>query len=226
MKAAKGNDAAQRPQDRRPCSGSRALVDRDRVDEVVDRDEEQHRHGRQEEQDERNAVDHALGSIRECFPQHVGAHVRALEQRQGGSQHEQRRIRHRRDIEGPDRRVLEDVAGEHLDHVGQNQRNDEQHEQVASPLREFVDGADDSQIASGRHQRWWKGDAAHANGSRVSCECCVSRPMGRVRSRRHTRRAARAALPSVLVSRNNGQRRLIASSRANSGRPARRRAGT
>src|SRR4030095_11738162 len=40
------DDSTKRPQDRRPGAGARALVDRERVEEVVDRDEEQHRHGR------------------------------------------------------------------------------------------------------------------------------------------------------------------------------------
>src|SRR6188474_1926644 len=38
------DDPAQRPQDRRPRPGTRALVDGDRVEKVVDRDEEQHDH--------------------------------------------------------------------------------------------------------------------------------------------------------------------------------------
>ena len=50
------NDAAQRPQHRRPGAGARALVDRDRVEEIVDGDDEQHHHRRQEEQDECEAV--------------------------------------------------------------------------------------------------------------------------------------------------------------------------
>src|SRR5262245_2925039 len=52
------NDTAQRPQDRRPGTGARALVDRDRIEEIVDRDEEQHDHCRQEKQHESQAVDH------------------------------------------------------------------------------------------------------------------------------------------------------------------------
>src|SRR5262245_27391869 len=75
------NDAAQRPQDRRPSAGARALVYRNRVEEIVDRDEEQNCHRRQEEQHKRQAVDHALGSIRESFPQHVGADVSTLQER-------------------------------------------------------------------------------------------------------------------------------------------------
>src|SRR5215475_4320926 len=72
------NDAPQRPQDRRPGAGARALVDRKRVQEIADRDEEQHDHGGQEQQQKRQAVDHALRSIRELLPQHVGADMRAL----------------------------------------------------------------------------------------------------------------------------------------------------
>src|SRR5215207_1126729 len=76
------NDAAQRPQDRHPGTGARALVDRERVQEIIDRDEEQHDHRRQEQQQKRQAVDHALRSIRECLPQYVGSDVSALQERQ------------------------------------------------------------------------------------------------------------------------------------------------
>src|SRR5687768_3801770 len=54
------DDTAQRPQDRRPGAGAGALVDRERVEEIVDRDVKQHRHGRQEKHHQRQAVDHAL----------------------------------------------------------------------------------------------------------------------------------------------------------------------
>src|SRR5262245_13833113 len=45
------NDAAHGPDDGRPGARARALVDPDGLDEIIDRDEEQHRHGRQEEQE-------------------------------------------------------------------------------------------------------------------------------------------------------------------------------
>ena len=50
-------------------------------------------------------------------------------------------------VEGPDRRVAEDVSGNHFDHVGEDQGNQQEHEEVAGPLRELVDGADNGQIA-------------------------------------------------------------------------------
>ena len=214
------DDAAQRPEDRLPGAGVRALVDRDRVEEIVDRDAEQHGHRRQEEQQERQAVDHALGcgprmlshsmSVRTCAPlssasadpsmNSAAYDIVVTSSAQIG-------------------RVLEDVAGEHLDHVGEDQRNDEQHEEVAGPLRELVDGADDGQIAPGRRRPWWRGNAAHANGSRVSCACCCTAD-GASSIAPLRKKGGKAALPSVLVSRSIAQRHLITSSPASSGRPA------
>src|SRR5262245_45789954 len=57
------NDAAQRPQNRPPSPGARALVDGDRIEEIVDRDIEQDDHRRQEQQQKDQAVDHALGAV-------------------------------------------------------------------------------------------------------------------------------------------------------------------
>src|SRR5215813_7054644 len=72
------NGRAERPHDRPPRRLLGQLVDRKRVPDVVRADGEQDDERGVEEQQVGGEVDDPLPALRELFPKHVGAHVRAL----------------------------------------------------------------------------------------------------------------------------------------------------
>ena len=205
QQAGQRDHAAQRPEDRLPGRGVRALVDRQRVEEIVDADPEQHDHGRQEEQDVAEGVDQALGAVGEALPQHVGAHVGALGQRVGRPQHEHRAERLGGGVQRPLGRLAEAVARDHLPGVGADQRDVEQAEDVRGVLGELVYPADRPEIGRCRRRHdsppnskqkvAQQSKARYAGAKRalafVSTSCPAS--SGRPRSRRAGSRPSSSA---------------------------------
>src|SRR5688572_11592262 len=152
QKAARDRDGRPEwPDDRLPRTRARLLVDRPRVDEIVPAREHQDGHGRKEEQDECKAVDGALGFVGEAVPEHVRAHVRALQQSVGTAEHEQGAEGVGRDVERPGGRIVQSVAADDFVDIWKDQNGDEDPGKGdAHMLRRPIDRAYYAQVA----RRW------------------------------------------------------------------------
>ncbi len=116
-------------------------MDLQRVPAFAPRDEQEDEYRREEEHQVRRRVDDAFGAHGPALEEEIGADVRALEQREGGADHEDRAVEHVRGIEHPERGRVEHVAHDHLVADAQHHRDVEPRHPGSGHLGEPVDGA-------------------------------------------------------------------------------------